>query len=369
MRQYDYLVVGAGFFGATFAKIMQENEKKCLVIDKNDFVGGLSFTQTIENIDVHRFGAHIFHTSSEEVWSFVNRFARFNSFINSPMAIYKDKVYNLPFNMNTFSKMWDVTTPEQAKKIIMEQTKNSTSTKPENLEEQAISMVGKDIYEILIKGYTEKQWGVDAKDLPAFIIKRLPVRFTYNNNYFNDKYQGIPIEGYTNLIQSMLEGIDLQLNANYFDQKEYYDQMAEKIVFTGPIDQYFGFCYGYLEYRSLDFITEVLDIENFQGNAVINYTERNIPYTRIIEHKFFNPKPNQTKTVITKEYPLAYEKDLPPYYPINNQRNNELYEKYYTLSRTIPTVLFGGRLGEYKYYNMDQAIEQAMQLARQELNP
>ncbi len=367
MKKYDYLIVGAGIYGATFAQQMHSMRKKCLVIEKRSYIGGLSYTERVENIDVHIHGAHIFHTNREDIWNYVNRFVSFNHFINSPMAIYKGKIYNLPFNMNTFSKIWDITAPEEAKKIIEEQIKNYGVENPQNLEEQAISSVGMDIYKVLIKGYTEKQWGTEATKLPSFIIKRLPIRFTYNNNYFDDAFQGIPDEGYTEMVRKMLEGVDIKLNTDYFSQRELFDSLAEKIVYTGPIDCFFDYCFGSLDYRSLRFDTKTLDSSNFQGNAVINYTEKSIPYTRIIEHKHFNPKPNQIKTVITKEYPQSYDISKEPYYPINNQKNQKIYDQYLILSRSYTNVIFGGRLAEYKYYNMDQAIASAFAAVKKEL--
>ncbi len=362
MKHYDFLIVGSGLFGATFAERMTKFGKTCLVIEKREHLGGLAYTKNIENIDVHTYGAHIFHTSDEGVWKYVNRFAKFNNFINSPMAIYKNEIYNLPFNMNTFAKLWNLKTPDEAKKKIAEQRMLFGVENPKNLEEQAINMVGKDIYEILVKGYTEKQWGMKATELPSFIIKRLPVRFTYDNNYFNDTYQGIPVDGYTKMIEKMLEGIEVRLNTDYLQNREYFDNLADKVVYTGPIDKYFGYKYGTLEYRSLNFETTILDIENHQGNAVINYTEREIQYTRIIEHKHFNLKPDQPKTVVTKEYPMAWDLDKEAYYPINDDKNATLYKKYLELAKQNPNVLFGGRLAEYKYYNMDQAIASALDL-------
>jgi UDP-galactopyranose mutase len=367
MEKYDYLIIGAGFFGATFAQQMHTRGKHCLVIDKRSYVGGLSHTENIENIDVHTHGAHIFHTNREDIWNYVNQFSSFNHFINSPMAIHQGKIFNLPFNMNTFSKMWDISTPAEAKKIIEDQIKKYGVKNPNNLEEQAISSCGLDIYEMLIKGYTEKQWGTEATKLPAFIIKRVPIRFTYDNNYFDDFYQGIPTEGYTEMVCRMLDGVEVRLNQDYFSQKAYFDSLATKIVFTGPIDRFFDYCYGTLGYRSLRFETQILECDNFQGNAVINYTEKVIPYTRIIEHKYFNPKPNQTKTIITKEYPQSYDRTREPYYPLNNPENNTIYERYRDLSTKVPNVLFGGRLAEYKYYNMDQVIASALDAVQKEL--
>lgn len=356
MKKYDYLVVGAGLYGSIFAYEMNKEGKKCLVIDKRNHIGGNIYTEEIEGINVHKYGAHIFHTSNKEVWEYINQFCEFNNYINSPIANYKGEIYNLPFNMNTFNKLWGVRTPKEAQEKIEEQKKEFGIVEPKNLEEQAISLIGKDIYEKLIKGYTEKQWGRDAKELPSFIIKRLPVRFTYDNNYFNDRYQGIPIGGYTKIIEKMLEGIEVRLNSNFFDKREEYENIADKIVFTGMIDEYYNYCFGKLEYRSLRFETEVLAEENYQGNAVVNYTEREIPYTRIIEHKHFEYG-QQEKTVITREYPNEWKEGDEPYYPINTKKNNELYLKYKELADKEEKVIFGGRLGEYRYYDMDKAIK------------
>ncbi|MDD5601944.1 MAG: UDP-galactopyranose mutase [Candidatus Izemoplasmatales bacterium] len=368
MKKYPYLIVGAGFTGATFAQQMQSQGKQCLVIEKRPYVGGLSYTEDIENIDVHIHGAHIFHTNRSDIWNYVNQFSMFNHFINSPMAIYQGKIYNLPFNMNTFSKMWDITSPLEAKAIIDDQIRTYGVKDPQNLEEHAISSVGKDIYDVLIKGYTEKQWGMEAVKLPAFIIKRLPIRFTYDNNYFDDRFQGIPDEGYTKMIQNMLKGVEVELNTDYFSNKEYFDSLAEKTVYTGAIDRFFNFQYGRLDYRSLRFETEILACSNYQGNAVINYTEKSAPYTRIIEHKHFNPKPNQIKTVVTHEYPEVFDLANEPYYPINNSENQQLYQRYFALSKKYPRVIFVGRLAEYKYYNMDQAIASARDRVKEELD-
>ena len=359
MKKYDYLIVGAGLYGSIFAYEMNKKGKKCLVIDKRNHIGGNIYTEEIEGINVHKYGAHIFHTSNKEVWEYINQFCEFNNYINSPIANYKGEIYNLPFNMNTFNKLWGVRTPREAQEKIEEQKKEYGIVEPKNLEEQAISLIGKDIYEKLIKGYTEKQWGRDAKDLPSFIIKRLPVRFTYDNNYFNDRYQGIPIGGYTKIIEKILEGIEVRLNSNFFDKREEYENIADKIVFTGMIDEYYNYCFGKLEYRSLKFETEVLSEENYQGNAVVNYTEREIPYTRIIEHKHFEYG-QQEKTVITREYPIEWKEGDEPYYPVNNERNNELYLKYKELADKEEKVIFGGRLGEYKYYDMDRVIERVV---------
>ncbi len=359
MKKYDYLIVGAGLYGSIFAYEMNKKGKKCLVIDKRNHIGGNIYTEEIEGINVHKYGAHIFHTSNKEVWEYINQFCEFNNYINSPIANYKGEIYNLPFNMNTFNKLWGVITPKEAQKKIEEQKKEHGIVEPKNLEEQAISLIGKDIYEKLIKGYTEKQWGRDTKDLPNFIIKRLPVRFTYDNNYFNDRYQGIPIGGYTKIIEKMLEGIEVRLNSNFFDKREEYENIADKIVFTGMIDEYYNYCFGKLEYRSLRFETEILNEENYQGNAVVNYTEGEIPYTRIIEHKHFEYG-QQEKTVITREYPSEWKEGDEPYYPVNNERNNELYLKYKELADKEKKVIFGGRLGEYKYYDMDKVIEKCL---------
>lgn len=365
--KYDYLIVGSGLYGAIFAYEANKRGKKCLVIEKRNHIAGNIYTEEIEDIQVHKYGAHIFHTSNKDTWDYINKFAEFNNFINSPLAIYKDELYNLPFNMNTFHQIWNISKPEEAKKIIEEEKSLYKIDSPQNLEEQAINLVGKTIYEKLVKGYTEKQWGKSAKDLPSFIIKRLPVRFTYNNNYFNDRYQGIPIGGYTKIVEKMLQGIEIKLNCNFFDNKEEFENMADKILFTGPIDQYYNYKFGNLEYRSLKFETDVLDQENYQGNAVINYTERQIPYTRIIEHKHFEFG-TQSKTVITKEFPEEWEKGEEPYYPINNEKNNSLYNKYRELSENQNKIIFGGRLGEYKYYDMDKVIEVALKCVREELD-
>lgn len=359
MKKYDYLIVGAGLYGSIFAYEMNKKGKKCLVIDKRNHIGGNIYCENIEGINVHKYGAHIFHTSNKEVWGYINQFCEFNNYINSPIANYKGEIYNLPFNMNTFNKLWGVVTPEEAKIKIEEQKKEFSITEPKNLEEQAISLIGKDIYEKLIKGYTEKQWGRKATELPAFIIKRLPVRFTYDNNYFNDRYQGIPIGGYTKIIEKMLDGIEVKLNTNFFDNREYFENIAEKIVFTGMIDEFYNYKFGKLEYRSLRFETETLNEENYQGNAVVNYTEREIPYTRIIEHKHFEFG-KQEKTVITKEYPSEWKEGDEPYYSVNDERNNKLYEKYRELAEKETNIIFGGRLGEYKYYDMDKVIEKVL---------
>lgn len=364
--KYDYLIVGTGLFGSIFAYEAQRKGKKCIVIDKRDHIGGNIYTKNIEGINVHQYGAHIFHTSNNEVWNYINQFAKFNRYTNSPIAVYKNELYNMPFNMNTFNKLWGVITPKEAKNKIEEEKKKSGITEPNNLEEQAISLVGQTIYEKLVKGYTQKQWGKKATELPSFIIKRLPVRFTYDNNYFNDIYQGIPIGGYTQIIEKMLKGIKVRLNTDFFENREYFENIADKIVFTGMIDKYYNYKYGELEYRSLRFETEILDEKNFQGNAVVNYTEFEIPYTRIIEHKHFEFDEISPKTVITKEYPDTWTRDKEPYYPINDDKNNQLYKKYEKLAKTDSKVIFGGRLSKYKYYDMDKVIEEALNLIKEE---
>lgn len=358
--KYDYLIVGAGLFGAVFAYEATKKGKKCLVIDKRDHIAGNIYTKETENINVHQYGAHIFHTSDRKIWDYVNSFADFNNYINSPVAVYKDELYNLPFNMNTFSKMWNIKTPSEAKAIIEKQIEELNITEPQNLEEQALSLVGTDVYEKLIKGYTEKQWGRDCKELPAFIIKRLPLRFTYDNNYFNDRYQGIPIGGYTKIVEKMLEGSDVLLDTDYFEFIKDNEVIADKVLFTGMIDEYYDFCYGHLEYRTVRFETEVLDCDNYQGNAVVNYTDREVPYTRIIEHKHFEFG-KQEKTIISREYSTEWEPGMEPYYPVNNERNNDLFEKYKALADKEEKVIFGGRLGNYKYYDMDKVIIAALE--------
>lgn len=360
--KYDFLIVGSGLFGAICAYELKKKNKNCLVIDKREHIAGNIYTENIEGINVHKYGAHIFHTSDKEVWDYMNQFTEFNRYINSPIARYKDEVYNLPFNMNTFNKLWGCFTPQEAKNKIEEELKQVNILEPENLEEQAIKIVGKTIYEKLVKGYTEKQWGMNATELPPFIIKRLPVRFTYDNNYFNDKYQGIPIGGYTKIIEKLLSETEVKLNCDFFVNREELEGIAKKIIFTGPIDQYYNYCYGELQYRSVRFETEILDIENFQGNAVVNYTDYDIPYTRIIEHKHFEFG-TQPKTIISKEYSDKWSKGKEPYYPINNDKNNELYSKYKILAEKDEKVIFGGRLGEYKYYDMDKVIRQALMCA------
>ena len=363
MKQYDYLFVGAGLYSAVFAFLATSAGKKCLVVEKRDHIGGNIYCEMVEGIYVHKYGAHIFHTGNQKVWDFVNRFVEFNHFTNSPVANYKGKIYNLPFNMNTFSQMWGVSTPREAKAII-ECQRAGFSGEPENLEEQAISLVGVDIYEKLVKGYTEKQWGRECKELPATIIKRLPVRYTYDNNYFDDPYQGIPVNGYNELIEKLFVGCTVETGVDYLQNRDFYNSLAKKIVYTGPIDAYFNFCLGKLEYRSLQFQHEVLNMDNYQGIAVMNFTEREIPYTRIIEHKHF-AFGKQKKTVITREYPVEWKEGMEPYYAVNDERNQSLYQEYLLLaereySMNKIKVIFGGRLGEYKYYDMDKVIEAAM---------
>ena len=358
---YDYLIVGAGLFGAVFAHEMTEKGKKCLVIDRRNHIAGNAYTENIEGINVHKYGAHIFHTSNERVWAYVNRFARFNNYINAPVAVYKDEIYNLPFNMNTFSKMWGVKTPAEAKAIIARQVEAEHIGEPKNLEEQALKLVGRDIYEKLIKGYTEKQWGRDCTELPAFIIRRLPLRFIYDNNYFNDRYQGVPEGGYTAMVEKLLDGIEVRLNTDYFEFIRENPEIAETTLYTGMIDAFFGYRLGVLEYRSVRFETEVLDTDNYQGNAVVNYTERAVPYTRVIEHKHFEFG-RQEKTVISREYSSEWTRGGDPYYPVNNARNMDLYARYKALADETPSVIFGGRLGEYKYYDMDKVILSALEL-------
>ena len=402
---YDYIIVGAGLYGAVFAHEMTAQGKKCIVLEKRNHIAGNIYTEEVEGIKVHKYGAHIFHTSDKEVWEYVNRFAEFNHYVNSPVARYKDELYNLPFNMNTFHQLWGVRTPAEAKARIEEQKASlkkqkavsqeqgikEQSAEPQNLEEQALSLVGPDIYEKLIKGYTEKQWGRDCKELPAFIIRRLPLRFVYDNNYFNDRYQGIPVEGYTKLVEKLLEGSEVLLNTDFYAYREEYPELFSAslsdysaagcagegengccevkiptVVFTGMIDEYYDFCYGPLEYRTLRFEEELLDEENFQGNAVVNYTEREVPYTRIIEHKHF-AFGKQEKTVITREYPCEWKPGDAPYYPVNNEKNDALYAKYLELAKK-DKVRFGGRLGRYKYYDMDKTIRAALDDVRMELN-
>lgn len=363
---YDYLIVGSGLFGSIFAYEAGKKGKQCLVVEKRDHIGGNIYTKEVEGIQVHQYGAHIFHTSNREVWEYVQQFAEFNRYTNSPVANYKGEIYNLPFNMNTFNKLWGVVTPAEAKAKIEEQAAAYRTEHPANLEEQALNLVGKDIYEKLIKGYTEKQWGHRATELPPEIIKRLPVRYIYDNNYFNDIYQGIPIGGYTAMIEKMLEKAEVRLGVDYLEHKDELDALAEKVVYTGPIDAYYGYQFGELEYRSVSFETEVLDQPNYQGNAVVNYTEREVPYTRIIEHKHFEFG-NQPKTVISKEYSSEWKPGIEPYYPINDETNGKLFEQYKELADKEENVIFGGRLGNYKYYDMDKVIEAALDCAEREL--
>lgn len=366
MKKYDYLIVGAGLFGSVFAHEAVKCGKTCLVIDKRDHIGGNIYTEEVEGIQVHRYGAHIFHTSNKEVWEYVNQFAEFNHFVNSPIAIYKDELYNLPFNMNTFHQLWGVRTPAEAKAKIQEQIARMHITNPKNLEEQALALVGQDVYEKLIEGYTRKQWGRECKELPSFIIKRLPLRYTYDNNYFKDPYQGIPKGGYTGIIKKLLEGTQVILKTDFFANKEELSSQADKILFTGMLDEYYDYCYGHLDYRSLRFETEVLDMANYQGNAVVNYTDYEVPYTRIIEHKHFEFG-KQPKTVITREYSAEWMEGAEPYYPVNDPKNNELYAKYERRALEEKNVLFGGRLGMYRYMDMDKVIEEALSLAETEL--
>lgn len=366
VKPYDFLIVGAGLYGSVFAREATQRSKKCLVIDKRNHIAGNAYTENIEGINVHKYGAHIFHTSNKKVWNYVNSFVEFNRFTNSPVANYKGKLYNLPFNMNTFYQLWGVKTPEEAKAKIEEQrAAYKHITEPQNLEEQALVLGGKDIYEKLIKGYTEKQWGRSANEIPAFIIRRLPFRFTFDNNYFNDTYQGIPIGGYTKLVEKLLEGIEVRTNTDYFKHKAELDQLADKIVYTGKIDEFFDYKFGRLEYRSLHFENELLEIDNFQGNAVVNYTAREVPYTRIIEHKHFEFG-TQPITYITREYPHEFSKDNESYYPINDQRNQAILSKYQELAnKGYPNIIFGGRLAEYKYYDMHQVIDAALNKVNQ----
>ncbi len=364
--RYDYLIVGAGLFGAVFAREATDAGKTCLVIDKRNHIAGNIYCEKVEGINVHRYGAHIFHTNDDKIWEYANRFASFNNFINSPIAVYKGKRYNMPFNMNTFHQLWGVTTAEEAKEKINSQIAELNIGEPANLEEQALKLVGKDVFETLVKGYTEKQWGRRCKDLPAFIIKRLPLRFTYDNNYFDAKYQGIPIGGYTEMVKKMLEGAEVRTGVDYFEFIKNTDDKFGKIVFTGKIDEFFGYKYGKLEYRTVRFEDEILDIEDYQGNAVINYTEYEIPYTRIIEHKHFEFT-KCPKTVISREYPTEWTEGKEAYYPINDERNGEIYALYEKKSKEEKNVIFGGRLGEYKYYDMDKVISRALEAAEKEL--
>lgn len=379
--KYDYLIVGSGLFGSIFAYEANKKGKKCLVIDKRPHIGGNIYTENIDGINVHKYGAHIFHTSNKEVWDYIQQFAEFNRYTNSPVARYKDELYNMPFNLNTFSRMFNLITPQDIEKKLDEERKEGleklNGKEPSNLEEQAISLVGTTVYEKLIKGYTEKQWGMPCTELPSFIIKRLPVRMIYDNNYFNDRYQGIPIGGYTQIIEKMLNGIDVKLNYDFFKHKEELQNIAEKIVFTGQIDKYYDYKFGQLEYRSVRFETEKLDIDNYQGNAVVNYTDREVPFTRIIEHKHFEQGkqlgnevtegPSVGKTIISKEYSDKWDASKEPYYPINNERNNKLYAKYENLAKEDNKVIFGGRLGQYKYYDMDKVIVEALKCVNEKL--
>ena len=375
MKSYNYLIVGSGLFGATFAHFANKTGKKCLVIDKRPYLGGNVYCEKIEGINVHKYGAHIFHTNNKYVWDFVNSIVEFNRYTNSPIANYKGELYNLPFNMNTFNKMWGVKTPDEARARIEEQRTEAINkmlkdgvTEPRNLEEQAITLIGKDIYEKLIKGYTEKQWGRKSEELPAFIIKRLPVRFVYDNNYVNDKYQGIPISGYNKLIEGLLEGLECKTNEDFFSNREYWESIADKIVFTGKIDEYYEYQYGKLEYRTVRFEEEVIDTPNYQGNAVVNYTEREVPFTRIIEHKHFeifgDDVEKNPKTIISREYSTEWTEGMEPYYPVNDEKNNALYQRYKKLAEREANVIFGGRLAEYKYYDMAPIIESVLKYFR-----
>ncbi len=363
MKRYDYLIVGAGLYGATNAQQMREQGKTVLVLDRRAHVGGNVYTETVEGVEVHRYGAHIFHTNDKAVWDYVNRFAAFNNFINSPVANYKGKLFSLPFNMATFYAMWGVTTPEEAKQKIREQREAAGIAEPKNLEEQAISLIGTDLYETLVKGYTEKQWGRPCAELPAFIIKRLPVRFTFDNNYFNARFQGIPADGYTKMVERMLDGVEVWLGVDYLENKAYWDAQAKTVIYTGAIDAYFDDCFGPLEYRSVRFETEVLNVPNYQGVAVMNFTDRETPYTRVIEHKHF-AFGTQPKTVISREFSAAWKPGDEPYYPVNDEKNNALYQKYMALAKREQNVIFGGRLGEYRYYDMDAVIAAALKTAK-----
>lgn len=369
---YDYLIAGAGLFGAVFAHEMHKQGRKVLVVEKRDHIAGNIYTEKVMGINVHRYGAHIFHTSDEKVWNYVNQYARFNHYVNSPVAVYRDELYNLPFNMNTFSRMWNIKTPKEAKEIIAKQTGEFAGITPQNLEEQALQLAGRDVYEKLVKGYTEKQWGRDCRELPAFIIKRLPVRLTFDNNYFNALYQGIPVGGYTKMVENLLDGIEVRLNTEYLENKEALDALAEKVIYTGPIDAYFGYELGTLEYRSVRFETELLDQENYQGNAAVNYTDRQTPWTRIIEHKWFefgkDSEGNDIpKTVISREYSSEWKLGDEPYYPVNDEKNGALYARYKKMAEKEEKVIFGGRLGEYKYYDMDAVIASSLELCEKEL--
>jgi UDP-galactopyranose mutase len=367
MKRYDYIIVGSGLFGSIFAFKAKMAGKKVLVIDKRPYVGGNVYCENIEGITIHKYGAHVFHTNNKSVWDFVNTIVPFNRYVNSPIANYKGRLFNLPFNMNTFYALWGLVSPSEAKEKIHKQCEAAGIIAPNNLEEQAISLVGKDIYEILIKGYTEKQWGRKCTDLPTFIIKRLPVRFTFDNNYFNDAYQGIPIGGYNKLIVGLLKDIETKTDINFFDEKPYWESICAKIIYTGQIDQFYNYRFGKLEYRTLRFETEILDCENHQGNAVVNYTEAEVPYTRIIEHKHFEAG-HQSKTIISREYSTEWNEGAEPFYPVNDEKNNNLYYRYHELANAENNVIFGGRLAEYKYYNMDSVIESAIKCAYKELN-
>ncbi|MBW9353353.1 UDP-galactopyranose mutase [Citrobacter sp. EC_71] len=357
---YDYIIVGTGLFGSVCARELSKKGKKILMLEKRDHIGGNIYTENVHDIHVHKYGAHIFHTNDKEVWDYVNEISEFNRFTNSPLAVYRDKIYNLPFNMNTFYQLWGEADPNKVKQIIAEQRKILNGKEPENLEEKAISLVGKDIYEILIKGYTEKQWGRSARELPPFIIQRLPVRFTFDNNYFNDKYQGIPTEGYTCLIEKMIGDTEVRLNTDYLKDKVYYNSLASKVIYTGPIDAFYEYRFGTLEYRSLRFESEILNVDNFQGNAVINFTEKDVPYTRIIEHKHFSFENKSSKTLITREYPTDWSLGKEEYYPINDDINMSLFKKYQQLAKKEERIIFGGRLAEYKYYDMHMVIRSAL---------
>ena len=359
MKRYDYLIVGAGLYGAVFARELTQRGKSCLVIDRRNHIAGNVYTEKMAGINVHKYGAHIFHTSDRKVWEYVNQFAEFNNYVNSPLAVYRDELYNLPFNMNTFSKMWGIRTPKEARQMIERQVAELGITEPQNLEEQALSLVGTDVYTKLIKGYTEKQWGRDCQELPAFIIRRLPCRFTYDNNYFNDRWQGIPIGGYTQMVEKMLEGADVLLQTDYFDLIREQPEIAHTVVYTGCIDEFFGYRLGALKYRSVRFETEELPEENYQGNAVVNYTDREVPYTRVIEHKHFEFG-KQPTTVISREYSAEWKPGLEPYYPVNDAENSALYAQYQQLAAQQENVIFGGRLGQYRYYDMDKVIRAAM---------
>lgn len=370
-KQYDYLVVGAGLFGAVFAHEMAQAGKRCLVIDKRSHIGGNIYTEDVDGIQVHRYGAHIFHTSDKEVWDYVNKLTEFNNYINSPVAVYKDELYNLPFNMNTFSQLWGIRRPQEVKEKIASQIADLHITEPKNLEEQALSLVGPDVYEKLIRGYTEKQWGRDCKELPAFIIKRLPLRFTYDNNYFNDRYQGIPIGGYTQMVEKLLEDVDVMTDTDFFEYRKEHADQFKKVVYTGMIDEYFDYRFGHLQYRTVRFDTERIEEENYQGNAVVNYTQREVPYTRVIEHKHFAPEEERKNpkdyTIISREYSEEWGPGSEPYYPVNDEKNGALYEKYRELAEKEENVIFGGRLGLYRYYDMDKVIRAALDASEKEL--